>query len=185
MGSDAWTRVASLFLHDDVIKWNHIPRYWPFVREFPAQMPVTRSFDVFFDLCPNKRLSKQWWGWWFEPQSYLYDVIVMIPTSVSYRCLFPELHNNTLKMHWIECIHSSSWQFIHYCILHDMKEQNNICIQSKRLCLTRSLWGLWVTSQSATQCIMEPNNCYAGMCWVISSLCWKSNLFTTMQGPVV
>ena len=27
--------------------------------EFPAQRPVTRSFDVFFDLCPNKRLSKQ------------------------------------------------------------------------------------------------------------------------------
>ena len=35
--------------------------------EFPAQRPVTRSFDVFFD--PNKRLSKQWWGWWFETQS--------------------------------------------------------------------------------------------------------------------
>ena len=34
--------------------------------EFPAQRPVTRSFDVFFDLRPNKRLSKQPWGWWFE-----------------------------------------------------------------------------------------------------------------------
>ena len=30
--------------------------------EFPAQMPVTQSFDVFFNLRPNKRLSKQWWG---------------------------------------------------------------------------------------------------------------------------
>ena len=29
----------------------------------------TRSFDVFFDLHPNKRLSKQCWGWWFETQS--------------------------------------------------------------------------------------------------------------------
>ena len=27
--------------------------------EFPTQRPVTRSFDVFFDLCLNKRLSKQ------------------------------------------------------------------------------------------------------------------------------
>ena len=27
--------------------------------EFPTQMPVTRSFDVFFDLRLNKRLSKQ------------------------------------------------------------------------------------------------------------------------------
>ena len=25
--------------------------------------------DVFFDLSPNKRLSKQWWGWWFETPS--------------------------------------------------------------------------------------------------------------------
>ena len=38
----------------------------PVSGEFPAQRPVTRSFDVFFDLRPNKRLSKQWWGWWFE-----------------------------------------------------------------------------------------------------------------------
>ena len=38
--------------------------------EFPAQKPVTRSFDVFFDLCPNKRLSKQPRGWWFETPSW-------------------------------------------------------------------------------------------------------------------
>ena len=62
--------------HDDVIKWKHFPRYWPFVRgihrspgEFPAQRPVTWSFDFFFDLRPNKRLSKQSWGWWFETAS--------------------------------------------------------------------------------------------------------------------
>ena len=34
--------------------------------EFPAQRPVTRSFDVFFDLRLNKRLSKQAPGWWIE-----------------------------------------------------------------------------------------------------------------------
>ena len=61
------------YIHHDVIKWKHFPRYWPFVRvihrspgEFPTQRPMTRSFDVFFDLCLNKRLSKQSWGWWFE-----------------------------------------------------------------------------------------------------------------------
>ena len=37
--------------------------------EFPTQRPVTRSFDVFFDLRLNKRLSKQSWGWWCETQS--------------------------------------------------------------------------------------------------------------------
>ena len=38
----------------------------PVPGEFPAQRPVTWSFDVFFDLHLNKRLSKQSWGWWFE-----------------------------------------------------------------------------------------------------------------------
>ena len=41
----------------------------PVTGEFPARRPVTRSSDVFFDLRPNKQLSKQWWGWWFETPS--------------------------------------------------------------------------------------------------------------------
>ena len=38
-------------------------------RWIPAQRPVTRSFDVFFDLRLNKRLSKQSWRCWFETLS--------------------------------------------------------------------------------------------------------------------
>ena len=41
----------------------------PVPGEFPAQRPVTRSFDVFFDLRLNKRLSKQSWCWLFETLS--------------------------------------------------------------------------------------------------------------------
>ena len=41
----------------------------PVPGEFPSQRPVTRSFDFFFHLCLNKRLSKQSWGWWFETPS--------------------------------------------------------------------------------------------------------------------
>ena len=37
----------------------------PATDEFRAQSPVTRSFDVFFDLPLNERLSKHSWGWWF------------------------------------------------------------------------------------------------------------------------
>ena len=61
-------------MHDDVIKWKIFrvtgPSLCagnsPVAGEFPAQRPVTRSFDVFFDLRLNKRLSKQSWGWWSE-----------------------------------------------------------------------------------------------------------------------
>ena len=38
--------------------------------EFRAQRPVTQSFDVFFDLRLNKRLSKQPRGCWFETPSW-------------------------------------------------------------------------------------------------------------------
>ena len=41
----------------------------PVVGEFPSQRPVTRSFDVFFDMCLNKRLSKQTCGRRFETRS--------------------------------------------------------------------------------------------------------------------
>ena len=43
---------------------------------FSAQRPVTRSFDVFFDLRLNKPLSKQSWSWWF------WDAIAPIMTSL-------------------------------------------------------------------------------------------------------
>ena len=55
----------------------------PVTGEFPTQRPVTRSFDVFFDLRLNKRLSKQSWGWWF------WDAIAPIMTSP--QCLPPNL----------------------------------------------------------------------------------------------
>ena len=41
----------------------------PVTGEFPAQRPMTQSFDVLFDLHLNKRLIKQSWGWWFETRS--------------------------------------------------------------------------------------------------------------------
>ena len=37
--------------------------------EFHSQRPVTRLFDVLFDLRLNKRLSKHSCGWWFETPS--------------------------------------------------------------------------------------------------------------------
>ena len=38
----------------------------PVTGEFPAQRPVTRSFEISSDLRLSKRLSKQSPGWWFE-----------------------------------------------------------------------------------------------------------------------
>ena len=67
--------ISKCIFHDDVIKWKHFHFTGHLCGEltnpgeFLAQRPVTRNFDVVFDLRLNKRLSKQWWGWWFETQS--------------------------------------------------------------------------------------------------------------------
>ena len=60
----------------------------PVPGEFPAQRPMTRNFDVFFDLRANKRLSKQWWGWWFETPSCALWRHSMCKLSVTGSCLF-------------------------------------------------------------------------------------------------
>ena len=41
----------------------------PFTGEFPWNRPVTRSFDILFGLCLNKRLSNQSRRRWFETPS--------------------------------------------------------------------------------------------------------------------
>ena len=69
-------------IHDDVIKWKHFARYWSFVMGvhrlsvdwIPSQRAVTQTFEVFFHLRLNKRLSKQSRRRWFEtPSSSLWS----------------------------------------------------------------------------------------------------------------
>ena len=47
----------------------------PITGEFTAQRPVTRSFDVFFDLRLNERLSKP------SAEAGYWDAIALIMTS--------------------------------------------------------------------------------------------------------
>ena len=48
----------------------------PVTGEFPAQRLVTRNFDGFFDLRPDKRLSKESWNIYVYPGSQ--EVLQMI-----------------------------------------------------------------------------------------------------------
>ena len=76
----------------------------PITSEFHSQRPVTRSFDAFFDLCLNKRMSKQSWDWRFETPSRslwrhcnklpffcsLFSELLLVGTQVSASsCSFP------------------------------------------------------------------------------------------------
>ena len=61
---DHCKKVRFMEKHDDVINILRVtgPLYGdpPVTGEFPSQRLVTRSFEIFFDLLLNKRLSKQW-----------------------------------------------------------------------------------------------------------------------------
>ena len=58
------------FYHGDAIKWKHFRVIGPFFNGvFRSQRPVTRNFDVFFDLRLNNRLSRLSRRRWFETQT--------------------------------------------------------------------------------------------------------------------
>ena len=77
-----WIRNISRELGQDhsYSRWRHQIETWSALlalcarnslvtSEFPSQSPVTRSFDIFFDLPLNKRLSKQSQRQWFKTPS--------------------------------------------------------------------------------------------------------------------
>ena len=90
----------------------------PISGEFRAQRPVTRSFDIFFDLRLNIRLSKHWWGWWFEtPSRLLWRHRNVTPRKISqlYSCFFIQIvYNRSIILLWCitERFHPISWTII-------------------------------------------------------------------------
>ena len=62
-------------LYDDVIKWRHFLRYWPFVQGI-HRTPVNSLYKgqwsrvlMFSLICACIKMNKQSWGWWFETPS--------------------------------------------------------------------------------------------------------------------
>ena len=81
--------LAPLESHDDVIKWNHFPRYWPTVRGIhrsPVDSPYKDQFWCFLRSDLNKRLSKQSRPRLFEtPSRSLWlqsDHLIILPTVI-------------------------------------------------------------------------------------------------------
>ena len=98
--------------HDDIIKWNNLPLYWPFVKgpgEFPAQWPVTRALK-FSLICSwiNNWVNNREAGDLRRHRGH-YDVIVMW-TDHS-QLVMQQIPSNILMNHnllWI-----SDGQFYH------------------------------------------------------------------------
>ena len=106
----------------------------PVTGEFPAHRPVTWSLDAFFDLCLNKRLSKQSWGWWCE-----------MPLCTSWRhCNLSHEYHYDLR-----CGHCDGVLINCFCFLGDLHNKimviNNLMLELyltliKEWNLTYSFW---------------------------------------------
>ena len=81
----------------------------PATGEFPAHRPITRSFDIFFDLRLNQGLIKQWRGLWFKTplrslwrhrnasQTGVLSNAIAVPTSG--KSAFSYMRNASIQMH--------------------------------------------------------------------------------------
>ena len=96
-------------LHDDVMKWKKktaLPALcagnFPVTGELPSQRPVKWSFDVFFDLRLNKRLSTQSRRRWFETPSRPlwrhYNVEALNYSFITLVCLSDSINIPTLDL---------------------------------------------------------------------------------------
>ena len=145
----------------------------PVTGEFPSQRPVRRSFDVFFDQCLNRRLSKQSWGWWFE-----------IPTWSLWR------HCNVYALQQYMCYipyHAVVYIYIYVCVYVCKVNFTYSIYYSGAACnayLFNTLWpsdAIWQHRSGSTMiqvmacCLTAPSH-YLNQCWIISKAQWHSSL---------
>ena len=93
----------------------------PVTGEFPAQRPVMRSFDAFFDLRLNKRLCKQWLGWWFRRHRAHYDVTIMWFTNTLFFNQWKYIGRHTMQTslycskYVTNCWNPPTWYMFAFC----------------------------------------------------------------------
>ena len=137
---DKYHRSDLMTTKDDVIKWKHFPRYWPFVRGIHRSSVNSshkgQSFDVLFALRLNKRLSKQL-------RLVIWDAITPVRTSPSWKdrsrlageFSTQSANNNTLRSHERHGV-SNHWQLD--LLLNSLLKP--ITKETLKLCIIDPLW---------------------------------------------
>ena len=114
----------------------------PVPGEFPTQRPVTRSFDVYFDLHPNERLSKQSWGWWYETLSW--SLWRHCNDGVIHKCIRPLSIICIMKIlcTWKKCLQEDT-------IILAFTKRVRCLIYNERICVLLKKGVFYWTSKSA------------------------------------
>ena len=110
----------------------------PVSGELPAQRPVTRSFDVSFDLGVNKRLSRQS-CWWFETLSLPLWRHCNVPTSNDSSCVVTCIRMQKLRTDFnrVHCknhnYNKDNFTRLKYFIMHMIKTEIHYCFHRNDL----------------------------------------------------
>ena len=121
----------------------------PVTGEFPSLRPVVRSFDVFFDLRLNKRLSKQSWGWRFEmPSRSLWrhrngtflSQLIMAHTHTDiyiYICVCTDVYHIMKQCQYYYRFHSKSSKWRAYKLAKKIRNLNLKSLRNVEKCFCR------------------------------------------------
>ena len=91
--------------HDDVLKWEHFPRYWPFVRGIcrSSVVPRTKASNTelwLFLRCTPEQTAEQ-----TVEMPVIWDAMVLIMTSLCYihamtKCVLKDIHVDNPPVSW-------------------------------------------------------------------------------------
>ena len=121
----------------------------PVTGEFPSQWPVTRSFDVIFDLRLDKRLSKQSTHQWFETSSRSLrrhcNAYFHMPLAVHIVCMMIDICMIYSVVYCIYWISRTRLFFMFALIFHDLIHFNKHGYLVLRLIKKTFIWTVNLT----------------------------------------
>ena len=133
------------------------------IYEFPSQGPVTRSFDVFFDLGLNKPLSKQSRRWWFETLS----CSLWRHCNVAF-CRLVHRMEHKLGQHWVCWWTNIRHAKLNVTLLNIYKTSTEAAIPRSAM---NNLWTVARQTQEKSKYIQ-----YKCRCFTIKDICLLSNM---------
>ena len=153
--------------HDDVIKWKHFPRYWPFVRGIhrspvnSAHKGQLRGASIFSLICAwiNNWVNNGEAGDLRRHRSH-YDVIVMMIINVN-----RPLRTATHQQEWwqMTCVPSIQWRFskIGGCNTWKTSEDNRklksreISLFRRWISIIKSFWNYALSTMMILSCFVQ------------------------------
>ena len=133
----------------------HLCREFTGPGEFPTQRPVRQSFDVFFDLRLNKRLSKQCWGWWFEMLSsplWRHCNEITTPYSIAHKTITTkawDVDDSVIEL--TTDTSNLSWSMLMTCGIHELEPFQYM------KCIIELECGTWYHHPRRLQCVLSTN----------------------------